>query len=444
MLALVTGVPGAKKTVFVVSKLDKTESENKVNLIKNIAFYEHNQKIINDNSLQNELTYYYEDVGSGHELKQVLTVLPDYYFDILNQEYDDLRPDDYYKVATIYNIIIARIIETESIKGFKYLLPVRTIYTNINALKIDFVRSLYDLLDERSYVDWRKAPDGSIIVIDEIQLIAPFDQTKNKDEPIIQHLTVHRHRGFDFYLITQSANLLHVQMKDLIGLHWHITVPWGWVSKVYQYGSYRQNPNAVSIKMAAERKFNFSPPDRLFKLYKSTTINTHKKRIPYKPLFIFSALIIFALSLFFWAAGGSKDSKLINGMMGNQVADDVSIAQNPFDKAANPQAAKNDGSKPVDNVPPDPGIQNQENKLDDLKKERLPTHIYEASLDEAVRPASVVMMGNKCIAMNRFGERLRLDDSVCRLMISDSSMMPKAHVQRVATPSAQITNSAAQ
>ncbi len=122
------------------------------------------------------------------------------------------------------------------------------------------MRSLYDLLDEKEYVDWRKAPDGSIIVIDEVQLVEPYKQSKNKDEPIIQDLTVHRHRGFDFYLITQSANLLHVQIKDLIGLHWHITVPWGWVSKVYQYGSYRQNPNAVSIKMSAERKFNFSPP----------------------------------------------------------------------------------------------------------------------------------------------------------------------------------------
>ena len=182
MLGLVTGVPGAKKTVFVVSKLDKTESENKVNLVKNIAYYQHNQKIINDHDLKNQMTYYYEDVGSGHLLKQEMTILPDDYFDMLSVEYDDLRPDDYYKVATIYNSIISRIVETENITGFKYLLPVRTIYANINALKIDFVRSLYDLLDDREYIDWRKAPDGSIIVIDEVQLVEPYKQSKNKDE----------------------------------------------------------------------------------------------------------------------------------------------------------------------------------------------------------------------------------------------------------------------
>lgn len=444
MLGLITGVPGAKKTVFVVSKLDKIESENKVNLVKNISYYDTNNKIIEDNNLQNELTYYYEDVGSGHTLKQEITILPDDYFDILNKEYDDLRPDDYYKVATIYNTIINRIIETENITGFRYLLPVRTVYANINALKIDFVRSLYDLLDEKEYVDWRKAPDGSIIVIDEVQLVEPYKQSKNKDEPIIQDLTVHRHRGFDFYLITQSANLLHVQIKDLIGLHWHITVPWGWVSKVYQYGSYRQNPNAVSIKMSAERKFNFSPPDRLFKLYKSTTINTHQKRIPYKALIGFAAVIVFAISMFFWAAGGAKDSTLVNGMMGNELAldskdaDKTDITQNPFDAA---DVAESD-NRPVS----DPAVDAVQSDNDDLKKQRLPSHIYESTLDDVIKPASVVMMGGNCIAMNRYGERLNLDDGVCELMIADSSMMPKARkaAMPVASSNVQAANSVVQ
>ena len=77
----------------------------------------------------------------------------------------------------------------------------RTIYTNINNLKIDYVRA--------NVYDWRTCPDGSIIVIDEVQLIEPYKETKQKDNPIVQDLTIHRHRGFDFYFITQSAALLH-------------------------------------------------------------------------------------------------------------------------------------------------------------------------------------------------------------------------------------------
>lgn len=417
MLGLITGVPGAKKTVFIVSKLDKIESENKANLIKNIAFYEHNKKLIADNNLQNELTYYYDDVGSGHTLKQVLTVLSDDYFDGLNKEYDGLRPDDYYKIATIYNTIINRIVEAEAIKGFKYLLPVRTIYTNINALKIDYVRSLYDLLDKREFVDWRKAPDGSIIVIDEIQLVEPFKSTKNKDEPIVQDLTIHRHRGFDFYFITQSANLLHVQLKDLIGLHWHITVPWGWVSKVYQYGSYRQNPNAVSIKMSAERKFNFSPPDRLFKLYKSTTINTHQKRIPYKAIILFLFVIFLAIAMFIWAATGSKDSTLIKGMTGQELATVDNPMAMPSAAESNPaampvpSAAESDSAAEADKAAAADGVFNPVDG----------SYIKDINLV----PNSAVNFGKKCAVYNKAGARLtHISQDVCLQYLAEKGLLP--------------------
>ncbi len=414
MLGLITGVPGAQKPVFVVSKLDKIEAENKANLIKNIAFYEHNKKLIADNNLQNELTYYYDDVGSGHTLKQVLTILN----------------DDYYKIATIYNTIINRIVEAEAIKGFKYLLPVRTIYTNINALKIDFVRSLYDLLDDKERVDWRKAPDGSIIVIDEIQLVEPYKQTKNKDDPIIQDLTIHRHRGFDFYFITQSANLLHVQIKDLIGLHWHITVPWGWVSKVYQYGSYRQNPNAVSIKMSAERKFNFSPPDRLFKLYKSTTINTHQKRIPWKPIIGFTSVILFAVVMFFWAVGDSKDSVLMAGMRGKDVAPALAakadnkstLIENPLQV---PSAANDAPAAPVAGQPLQvPSAANDApaapvaGVFDPLSG----GYIQDINLV----PVSGMANGDRCSVYNVNGALLtHISNADCKTYLSVKGMMPK-------------------
>lgn len=426
MLALITGVPGAKKTVFTVSKLDKIEAENKVNIVKNIAFYKSNKKLIDAHGLENDFTYYYDDVGSGHDLKQVMTILNSDYFDMLGLEYDELRPDAYYKVATIYNMIIDRICESEGIKGFKFLLPVRTIYTNINALKIDFVRSLYDLLDDKKNVDWRKAPDGSIIVIDEVQLVEPFKQTKNKDEPIIQDLTIHRHRGFDFYFITQSANLLHVQLKDLIGLHWHITVPWGWVSKVYQYGSYRQNPNAVSIKMSAERKFNFSPPDRLFKLYKSTTINTHQKRIPYKPIILFLSVILFAIGGFVWAVGGSKDSTLIKGMTGGDVAA-TSIVDNPMKvpSAAAPVA----DAAPVDNPMKVPSAAADAAPVADAinSSTRVFNPVTGGFYDEPLlAPVNAMMMNGNCVAFNLNGSRLNnISSNDCAMLLNNVGSLAK-------------------
>ena len=424
MLALVTGVPGAKKTVFVVSKLDKIEAENKVNIVKNIAYYNANLKLMLDMDLHNQFTYYYEDSGSGHDLKQVMTVLDDDYFDILGLEYDDLRPDDYYKVATIYNSILARVFDEDLPKGWKYLLPVRTIYSNINALKIDFSRSLYDLIDSKGNVDWRKAPDGSIIVIDEVQLVEPFKQVKNKDEPIIQDLTIHRHRGFDFYFITQSAGLLHVQLKDLIGLHYHITVPWGWVSKVYQYGSYRQNPNAVSVKMSSERSFNFSPPVRLFKLYKSTTINTHQKRIPYKPLIIFATLIVCAIGAFIWAVGGSKDMTLIKGMTGGDISSATEIAPLKIPSAAELKPPVVDKEvkpdlptksiEPLSAPPVRPDTSQIYNPL---------TGEYYANIDVAVTGA--IMHDGECWAYNSKAQRINMPSNECSKYLAGVGNMAK-------------------
>ncbi|MEB3767719.1 zonular occludens toxin domain-containing protein [Acinetobacter sp. MD2] len=269
MLHLVTGVPGASKTAFVVTKLDEIERKNKVHLQKNKVVYAHNMPLFE--IYRSDFGYLEIETGSAHELKIHLQVLPNDYFDFLTQDFDDLRPDFYFQRSTQYNEIIERINEREGKQKFEYLQDVRTIYSNINALKIDYTRALIK--------DWREAPDGSIFVIDEVQLVEPYSDTKKKDD-IVQDLTVHRHRGFDFYFITQSPSFLHPTVKELIGVHYHITRPYGRTPKVYQFGSTRQYPNTLINKLNCESKFSFKPQDRIFKLYKSTTINTHQKRLP--------------------------------------------------------------------------------------------------------------------------------------------------------------------
>lgn len=289
MLHLVTGVPGAAKTAFVVTELDRTESANKVNLVKNLEIYNHNKPLME--KFQQDFTYRIYEVGSGHELKNQIDVLPDDYFDFLGQEYDDLRPDFYFQRTVHFNEIIERITQREGDQGFKFFLPVRTIYTNINALKIDYVRA--------NVYDWRECPDGSIIVIDEVQLVEPYSDIKTKDNPIVQDLTVHRHRGFDFWFITQSPTLLHPTVKVLIGVHFHLTRPYGMTTVVYRFGSCKDTPNAMVNKQNCEAKFNFNPQQRIFKLYKSTTINTHKKRFP-KGIWFFVAWVVLGIVFFIY------------------------------------------------------------------------------------------------------------------------------------------------
>lgn len=295
MLTSVTGVPGACKTAYVVTQLDDQERKNKINLVKNIQIFLHNKKYFD--KFLDDFSYIDIETGSGHKLKKSIEVLPADYFDMLGQEFDDLRPDDYYVRVVRYNEIIQRLNDRGEKHDLQYFQPVRTIYTNIKALKIDYVRDLV--------IDWRKCPDGSIIVIDEVQLVPPYNDNKNKNDDIVQELTIHRHRGFDFWFITQSPSYLHPTIKELISCHLHVTRPYWRTPKVYQYGSLRQYPNTLINKLNCESKFSFKPKDSIFKLYKSTSIDTSKKRTP-AGLYVFASFILVAISIFLYGLSGGS------------------------------------------------------------------------------------------------------------------------------------------
>lgn len=295
MLTSVTGVPGACKTAYVVTQLDEQERKNKINLVRNIEVYKHNKKYIE--KFKDDFSYIEQEQGSGHELKTLLVILEENYYDMLGQSFDDLRPDDYYVRVVRFNETIERLNERGEKHDLQPFYPVRTIYTNIKALKIDYVRALV--------IDWRKCPDGSILVIDEVQLVPPYNDNKNKNDDIVQELTIHRHRGFDFWFITQSPSYLHPTIKELISCHLHITRPYWRTPKVYQYGSLRQYPNTLINKLNCESKFSFKPKDSIFKLYKSTSIDTSKKRTP-AGLYVFGFFILVAISIFLYGVSGGS------------------------------------------------------------------------------------------------------------------------------------------
>lgn len=393
MLYLATGTPGAKKTVFVVSKLDKIERDNKVNLVKNKDYYQSNQSFIN--TWRSDFGYYEYEVGTGHLLRNEIEVLSDDYFDMFNEEFDDLRPDDYFMRSTRFNEICERIAEREGVNDFKRLLPVRTIYTNIRSLKIDYVRSME--------YDWRTCPDGSIIVIDEVQNVEPYENIKDKNDPIIKDLTIHRHRGFDFYFITQYPSLLHPTVSVLIGVHYHLTVPYGLKTKVYQFGSVRAYPNTMANKFNCENNFYFSPPDRLFKLYKSTTIDTHVKRIPYKQIMGFGVLALASSSIFIYGLMGAKDSELVGGKGFTPVAAAVAAVPVPSVPAVAPGIVP---AVPVPSVPaavPVPSVP-------------VPS-VPAVSVPVASVAVSAVMFNGECWAYDVKAVRVSLPDVDCRALV---------------------------
>ncbi|WP_019520303.1 zonular occludens toxin domain-containing protein [Faucicola boevrei] len=412
MLHLVTGTPGTGKTAFVVTTLDKVEKQNKVNLAKNKQFFLENKKIIDNNQLQNDFTYLEYETGSGHTLKKHLQPLDNDYFSMFTQDFEELRPDDYFKRANEYNAILERISERESIKGFVALSPVRTIYTNINNLKIDFVRD--------NIYDWRDCPDGSIIVIDEVQLVEPYDNLKDRNNKVVQDLTIHRHRGFDFYFLTQAPVLLHPTIKVLIGIHYHLTKPYGWKTKVYQWGSTRDYPNTMVNKINCERKFDFTPPKYIFKLYKSTTINTHQKRVPYKMIVALVVFLIICFYIIFKQIGMAKKSSLVGGQHEKAKTTELAHASVPMPTAS----AVSDTQTKIDQLNAQLQELQLKNQIEQLKQQ-----------DKIAKmPVNVVLFGDKCTAYNVDGLVLDLSFDECKQYATgQKSLYQKPHQPTIQT-----------
>lgn len=283
MLHLITGTPGAGKTLYAVSLIVKYEDANERALIYNAAALKHNKELIEKHNLAD---YFASYTYFSKKTKEQETVLfePDH-FDYLN---DQLRTENIFLDIQFYNGI-CKIIKNDLDIDLKTLKDVRHIYANIDGLKVPNVRPIE--------IDWRKCPDGSIIFYDEIQLIYEYSTDNKQDkESIVKELTIHRHRAFDIYGITQFPSLVHTNYRAVVGLHYHLHRGWGAPSAtVYVWANCRDKPNSLGNKLTAERDFRFNYPKRLYQYYESATANTVKLRVPLK---LFAILIIPLLGLF--------------------------------------------------------------------------------------------------------------------------------------------------
>lgn len=283
MLRLDTGTPGAGKTLINVRDIVALEKSNRKNLTLNTKIYNSNKQVLKDKNIITEMDYLIRKVGQGVGLKDEPFVFEKDYFDLFAST--DRLPDYFFR-SIYYNEIIERINKEYSLT-LNLLKPVRTIYTNIIGLEMDAVQPLP--LD----ADWRTLPDGSYVVIDEIQNIPIFSSESRSVDPIVKELTIHRHRGFDIIGITQFPDLVHKNFRALTGHHRHLVNSFGLKrSTQYEWSTVKLDPNAFKNKATAEIKSTFTFPKDLYKYYRSATAHTHKRRLPWR----FILIMLFALT----------------------------------------------------------------------------------------------------------------------------------------------------
>lgn len=165
----------------------------------------------------------------------------------------------------------------------------------INELKLDW----QELPDVK---EWFKCPEGSIIVVDEAQQHFPPMANGAKRPDHYLKFDVHRHSGYDIFLITQDAANVDIRVKSMAGRHYHHNRSYGLESStLYEWQSVHKTDEWMLKKDRDAVKRQFSFPKEVYAQYKSAKVHTHKRQLPMKKIVpivgLFIALI--ALVVFF-------------------------------------------------------------------------------------------------------------------------------------------------
>lgn len=134
-------------------------------------------------------------------------------------------------------------------------------------------------------------PDGCIIVIDEVQRIWRPRGPGQKVPADIQALETHRHRGIDFYIITQGPRLVDANIRALTGRHVHLRDV-GILGR-YWYEWPECADNCATAWKSAPIKKRYRLPKHAFGLYKSASVHIKPIRsVPWMLVVMIAALLV--------------------------------------------------------------------------------------------------------------------------------------------------------
>jgi len=136
----------------------------------------------------------------------------------------------------------------------------------------------------------RDVPDGSAVVIDEVQRVWRPAGPGSKVPPDIEALETHRHRGLDFYLVTQHPKLLHANVRALVGRHIHLREI-GVMGRWWYEWPEAVNPESWKTAPIKQR---YKLPRAVFSQYKSASLHVKPiRKIP--PALIVAGVAILGL-----------------------------------------------------------------------------------------------------------------------------------------------------
>jgi len=133
-----------------------------------------------------------------------------------------------------------------------------------------------------------RIPDGSLIFVDEAWKWFGHlhDATRQSTPPHVLALAEHRHRGIDFVWTTQMPVQLYPFARSLIQNHHHVVRRFGTqLIDVFTWQELCEDVKSQPKREAAIKKTRMLPKEH-FGDYKSATLHTIKRKIPFRVLML--------------------------------------------------------------------------------------------------------------------------------------------------------------
>ncbi|OOZ21377.1 hypothetical protein BOW31_12750 [Solemya velum gill symbiont] len=269
----------------------------------------------------------------------------------------------------------------------------RAIFTNIDGITdISGVHYIEPSDNPDDFFDWRTTPEGSLVIIDECQQLYPADRRGGRSQrEDIAEFEIHRHKGYDFILITQHANLLHSHVRRLIGKHEHLSRAFGInAAQIYLKDSVIRTDSRTDLDSCEKELWKHDK--KLFKYYKSASIHIEHKRLP-RPVIYAVLGMAFMSGVVFYFYG--KTDFLQNGNF-NYLQENV--------ESTEPSEQVIESTKPLLNIP-------------QVKR------AAQVPVQNSNMPPEVPMLGcisnvKTCRCYDKSGIPLFISESACRIAIS--------------------------
>jgi len=143
---------------------------------------------------------------------------------------------------------------------------------------------------------WQDLPDNSVVVLDECYTHFPKMPAGSKVPQHIEAMARHRHRGFDFLIISQKGDQIHDFLKGLIEEHRHVARKFGGKTARIKIWDRFESGSAKAKDYITSKLFRY--PKKLYGYYRSATTHTMKWKMPWY-FYIFPILLV-AVVVLFW------------------------------------------------------------------------------------------------------------------------------------------------